>query len=256
VSRWPAADAAREDDAAWASRIVEQLPAADARHLARAAADGPAAVRVLRAQAGAAVLRNACDQLLGRLPEEGSSYLAGLLAGAARAFERARRRQHLDVVWTGPETGGGAGRLTAATVAGLIGQAHREILIVSYATHSEPAIEAALAEAAGRRVEITILAERHEDNPGYAASGPPLPGLRAIRLRWPANLRPAGAALHAKIIVVDDRIALVGSANFTSRAMGSNLECGILISGGPEPRAIRDYITELQARGYLMRSPA
>jgi len=247
---------AASDDAAWASRIVEQLPTADARQLARAAADGPAAVQTLRAQAGAAVLRGACDQLLSKLPGERSAYLAGLLAGAAQAFERARQRQHIDVVWTGPETGSGAGRLTAATVTGLIGQARREILIVSYATHSEPAIESALAAAAKRGVEITILAERHEDNPAYTAADPPFPGLRAIRLRWPASLRPAWAALHAKIIVVDDSIALVGSANFTSRAMDSNFECGILITGGPEPRAIRDHITELQARGYLVRSSA
>ncbi len=256
MSPWSAADAAREDDALWASRVVEQLPVADARRLARAAADGPAAVQALRAQAGAAVLRNACDRLLARLGVEASAYLAGLLAGAAQAFERARQRQHVDVVWTGPETGSGAGRLTAATVIGLIGEARLEILIVSYAVNSEPAIEAALAAAAGRGVEITILAERHEDNPGYSAADPPFPGLQAIRLRWPASRRPAGAALHAKVIVVDDRIALVGSANFTSRAMDANLECGILISGGPQPRAIRDHITELQASGYVVRSPA
>ena len=107
------------------------------------------------------MLRNACDQLLARLSGEDPAYLAGLLAGAARAVDRARQRQSLDVVWTGPETGIATGRLTAATVIDLIGQARREILLVSYATHSEPAIEAALAAAAARGVEITILAERH-----------------------------------------------------------------------------------------------
>jgi phosphatidylserine/phosphatidylglycerophosphate/cardiolipin synthase-like enzyme len=70
-------------------------------------------------------------------------------------------------------------------------------------------------------------------------------------LRWPVDKRPPGAALHAKIIVVDDRIALITSANLTSRAMETNLECGILIRGGPQPRAIRDHITGLQAHGYL-----
>jgi cardiolipin synthase len=243
------------DSAGWASRIAEHLPAADVRRLASAAAEGPVAVRALRGQAGAAVLRSACDQLLGGLSGEDPGYLAGLLEGAARVVERARQRQSLDVVWTGPETGSGAGRLTAATVIDLIGQARREILIVSYATHSEPAIEAALAAAAGRGVEITILAERHADNPSYTATGTPFPGLDALRLRWPASRRPAGAALHAKIIVVDDRIALVGSANFTSRGMESNLECGILVRGGPQPGAILDHIAELRTRGELDRAP-
>jgi phosphatidylserine/phosphatidylglycerophosphate/cardiolipin synthase-like enzyme len=53
--------------------------------------------------------------------------------------------------------------------------------------------------------------------------------------------------------VVDDQVALVGSANLTSRAMESNLECGILIRGGPQPRAIRDHITGLNAAGVLLR---
>jgi cardiolipin synthase A/B len=56
----------------------------------------------------------------------------------------------------------------------------------------------------------------------------------------------ACAALHAKI-------ALVGSANLTSRAMESNLECGILIRGGPQPRAVRNHITRLHAAGLLCR---
>jgi len=249
----PGAPPRNEDSAGWASRIAEHLPAADVRRLASAAAEGPAVVRVLRGQAGAAVLRRACDELLAMLPSEDPAYLAGLLAGAAEAVDRARHRQSLDVVWTGPETGSGAGRLTAATVIDLIGQARREILIVSYATHSEPAIEAALAAAAGRGVEITILAERHADNPGYTATGTPFPGLQALRLRWPASRRPAGAALHAKILVVDQRLALVGSANFTGRGMESNLECGILIRGGGQPSAIRAHIGELQAHGYLER---
>jgi phosphatidylserine/phosphatidylglycerophosphate/cardiolipin synthase-like enzyme len=107
--------------------------------------------------------------------------------------------------------------------------------------------------SAGRGVSITLLAERHADNPGYSRAAKPFPGLDAIRLQWPAAERPQGAALHAKVIVVDDRIALVGSANLTSRAMEANLECGILIRGGPQPRAIRDHISGLFAAGRLRR---
>ena len=211
---------------------------------------GPGSVRQLRARTPAPVLRNACDQLLTRLNGE-DPYLAGLLAGAARAIERTRRHQSIDVVWTGPDSGVTTGRLTAATVTELIGQARREILLVSYATQSEPAIHAALTDAASRGVEITLLAEKHTDNPAYTARGTPFPGLPATRLHWPASQRPPGAALHAKIIVVDDRIALITSANLTGRAMEANLECGILLHGGPQPRAIRDHITGLQAHGYL-----
>jgi PLD-like domain len=88
-------------------------------------------------------------------------------------------------------------------------------------------------------------------NPAYTALRTPFPDLPATRLCWPASKRPHGAALHAKIIVVDDRTALITSANLTSRAMEANLECGILIRGGSQPRAIRDHITGLQAHGHL-----
>jgi hypothetical protein len=108
-------------------------------------------------------------------------------------------------------------RLTAAAVIELINAARSEILLVSYATHTEPSIAGALSAAVTRGVAITLLAERHEDNPSYTALGIPFPGLRALRLHWPAGSRPPGTSLHAKIIVVDDQVALVGSANLTSR---------------------------------------
>ena len=244
----------RDGAADWACRTAERLPTADVRRLAKAATAGEPGVRQLRATTGSAIVRDACDQLLHRLSYAESAYLAGLLTGTARAVERARRHQSVSVVWTGPESGISSSRLTAAALIELINAARSEILLVSYATHSEPSISTALSAAAARGVVVTLLAERHEDNPSYTAFGAPFPGLDALRLRWPARSRPPGASLHAKIIVVDDQVALVGSANLTSRAMESNLECGILIRGGPQPRAIRDHITGLQAAGLLLRS--
>ena len=204
-------------------------------------------------QQAPSILRDACDQLSKRLAYAEPAYLSGLLAGAARAVERARQHQTVSVVWTGPESGVSSSRLTAAAVIDLINAARSEILLVSYATQTEPSIRAALSAATARSVAVTLLAERHADNPSYTAAGTPFPGLNALRLHWPASSRPSGAALHAKIIVVDDQVALVGSANLTGRAMESNLECGILIRGGPQPRAIRDHISGLYAAGLLLR---
>jgi phosphatidylserine/phosphatidylglycerophosphate/cardiolipin synthase-like enzyme len=237
----------------WACRIGERLPIADVRRLAEAAAEGEPGVRRLRATAGSVILRDACDQLSKRLAYAEPAYLSGMLAGAAHAVSRARQQQSVSVVWTGPESGVSSSRLTAAAVIDLINTARSEILLVSYATHNEPSIKAALSAATARNVAVTLLAERHEDNPSYTAAGTPFSGLNVLRLYWPTSSRPPGAALHAKIIVVDDEVALVGSANLTSRAMESNLECGILIRGGPQPRAIHDHITGLHAAGVLLR---
>ena len=235
----------------WACRLADRLPSGDVQYLARAVADGEPGVRQLRATTASPIVRDACEQLLRRLRYAESAYLSGLLTGAARAVERARHYQSVSVVWTGPESGVLSSRLTAAAVIELINSARSAILLVSYATQTEPQISAALSAAVARGVAVTLLAERHADNPSYSSAATPFPGLDALRLHWPSSSRPPGAALHAKIIVVDDQIALVGSANLTSRAMESNLECGILIRGGPQPRAIRDHITGLYAAGLL-----
>jgi phosphatidylserine/phosphatidylglycerophosphate/cardiolipin synthase-like enzyme len=238
----------------WACRISERLPAADVRRLAQAALAGEQGVRQLRATAGSVILRDACDQLLRRLGSAEPRYVSGLLTGTAHAVSRARQHQSVSVVWTGPESGVSSSRLTAAAVIDLINEARSQILLVSYATQTEPSISAALSAAAARGATVTLLAERNGDNPSYTSPvSMPFPLLNALRLHWPASARPPGASLHAKIIVVDDSIALVGSANLTSRAMESNLECGILIRGGPQPKAIRDHIAGLYASGSLRR---
>lgn len=237
----------------WASRIAEQLPQADVVRLAAAASGGADAIHTLRSQASGPLVRDACGRILIQLSTHDPAFAAGALLGAATAVRRARQHQSIDVVWTGPESGIATSRLTAATVIGLIHESRREIPLVSYATQTEPSLNAALGEAANRGVEITLLTERHADNPAYAPSATPFPGLAATRLYWPTADRPPGASLHAKIIVVDDETALVTSANLTSRAMESNFECGVLIRGGPQPRAIRDHINALWLHGQLRR---
>jgi len=196
-------------------------------------------------------MRSICEQVVLRLDGTAPGYLAGLLDGAALAVDRARRRQSVSVVWTGPESHVTSSRLTAATVVDLVSQAKAEILLVSFATQTDQLISVALHQASVRGVAITLLAERHADNPSYSGVSVPFPGLEALRLYWPASERQPGAALHAKIIVIDDRIALVGSANLTSRAMETNLECGILVRGGSQPRAIREHVADLYAAGCL-----
>ncbi len=53
--------------------------------------------------------------------------------------------------------------------------------------------------------------------------------------------------MHAKILVVDRRVALVGSANLTGYGLERNLECGLLVRGGPVPRLLVEHL--LTARG-------
>jgi cardiolipin synthase len=235
-----------------AVRLAQTLPAADLDALARAAESGKTGLLEIRSRTASPIVRAACDALLANLPDQ-PGYLAGALAAASAAVTRLRWDQMLDVVWTGPESDVDTTRLTAAVIVELLGEAQREVLLVSYATRSEQRVTAAISLAIGRGVDVTVLLERNADNPSYLARGQPFAELELRRLAWPAAGRPPGAALHAKLIVVDNDIALVGSANITGRAMETNLECGVLIRGGRQPQLIRDHIFGLLRQGCLVR---
>ena len=121
-------------------------------------------------------------------------------------------------VWTGPESAAGSPRLTLGALSQLIARAQREIVLVSYATLPGPTLRQALGDAARRGVEVVLLLERSEDNSRFTGLRGPLPGLESRQLCWPAASRPAGASLHAKLLVVDRVLALVGSANSPTSA--------------------------------------
>jgi phosphatidylserine/phosphatidylglycerophosphate/cardiolipin synthase-like enzyme len=220
--------------------------------LAAAAGRGENAVRSLRARSASQVVQRACDQVLDCLLLVSGEYMAGALAAASASANRAAQSQHIDVVWTGPDSTVHTSRLTSSVVVSLIDEATTEIILVSYATYSEPRVTKALHRAAERRVDITLLLENHQDNPSYSGTYVPFPGLAARRWAWPAGLRDEGAALHAKVLLVDAKTALVGSANITQRAMEANLECGLLIRGGPHPRAIRNHLLALKSQGVFV----
>ncbi|QKW39931.1 hypothetical protein HUT06_42760 [Actinomadura sp. NAK00032] len=237
-----------------ARRLVSKLPAADIETLVRAAFSGSEDVRSLRASSGSIAMQRACTEVLTCIGSGSGEFFAGALAGAAAARQSADRGPNLDVVWTGPHSAVTTSRLTSAVVVSLLAEAHEEIILVSYATHSDKTLTDALTAAARRGVEILLLLESNAENPNYTNYSAPFPNLDAQRLTWPATQRESGAALHAKILLIDSDIALVGSANFTQRAMEINLECGMLIRGGNHPASIRAHILSLRRQGILQNN--
>jgi phosphatidylserine/phosphatidylglycerophosphate/cardiolipin synthase-like enzyme len=232
--------------------LAENLPKHDLEQMAKAAQDGINALIGLRSRSGSPAVRDACGVLVNVLNHGASpAWLCGTLQGAGVAAANVTAAQSLEVVWTGPESEVDTTRLTAPAVVGLISEATRELLVVSFATYEEPRISEALKGAVERGVDVTIVLERPQDNPSFTGVAEAFPTLRARRLAWPARSRVLGAALHAKILVVDDAAALVSSANLTGRGIEDNLECGVLIRGGTQPAAIRAHIWSLWRRGTL-----
>lgn len=239
------------DVVAIATKLSRSLPTVDVERLADAVRI-PHALSKLRTKAGEPV-RNACVSLQDAQLNEAERHLvAGVLLGSMQPNPAAAA---VETVWTGPSSGKHTTRLTSAVVVDLIGSATTSVLLVGFAVHNEPTVTTALTQARARGVEVRLVLERTADNPGYKSSYPtPFPGVDAERLCWPSPRRPNGAALHAKILVIDNSAALVGSANITGAALEKNLECGLLIRGGSAPHNIRSHVQALIDQGEL--SPA
>jgi phosphatidylserine/phosphatidylglycerophosphate/cardiolipin synthase-like enzyme len=74
---------------------------------------------------------------------------------------------------------------------------------------------------------------------------------RAVTYVWPRELRPTGALMHAKFLIVDESVALVTSANLTENGIDRNLELGVLIRNGLVPKALAGHVDHLIAVGTL-----
>jgi len=171
---------------------------------------------------------------------------------AARRASAAHRAQP---VWTGPGAQG-AERLTAGVLHELVAGARERVLLVSYAAFTLPALAKDLSGAVERGCAVDVLFETTEDSTGaYDGHGVPFSQVAGIRRwRWPAIARPAGAALHAKVLVIDGQRALIGSANLTHRALTSNLEAGILIRDPAVAGALEQHVRQLRSAGVLLET--
>lgn len=230
-------------------RVTAQLPERDVAALAAALDGGYAGLERHRVHASSPAIRNACDTVRAAVNATSALFAAGVLLGALQA--RKMRASTLDVVWTGPPSKVTTSRLTSAAIVELVDAAESEILLLSYAMHSEPMLSRALSRADDRGVSITLLAERGGDNPNFHGPSTAFTHVSARRLRWPADRRPTGASLHAKVLVVDRTIALVGSANVTGSAMERNLECSVLLRDAVAASDIVRHIDQLIATGIL-----
>lgn len=189
-------------------------------------------------------------------PGPRGSIVGAAVAAAAHAHQDARRDPHLQLVVSGPTSSFIRARRTEQVLLQLIGEATREILLVTFALYMHEHLKSALVAATVRGVSVTVLAEDPADNPAFSGSpSSALSDLIVERLRWPAAERPAsGAALHAKVAVADRTVALVTSANLTKRAAGDNLEAGLLVRGGDIPLRLVDHVNQLLQQGILRRA--
>jgi len=167
----------------------------------------------------------------------GTEVAVALEAAARVHAECAAHRS--DVVVSGPTSNSTSVRLTSSVISELIHDCRASLLVVSFAAFGVVDVVRELEHAAQRGVRIDLILESTEEKGGtlHGAVGASaaFATLRqhATFWTWPTNRRPvvaqSRAALHAKLVAADERIALLGSANLTDKALAYNLELGVII---------------------------
>lgn len=185
----------------------------------------------------------------------GSSIAAGLEVGQ-RTAQHLRDSQNIEVAWTSPNPGALVARTTRQALVETIRAATNTLYCLSFAAYKDQGILTELAAAAGRGVTVRLVLDTkeggltHDAQQAFTALGS-----KVHFYTWPVDQRPVigayPARFHAKAIIADGHTAFVTSANLTGAAMDSNIELGVVITGGRVPRDLLTQIDHLIEFGTL-----
>jgi hypothetical protein len=159
--------------------------------------------------------------------------------------EQARNADRPLLVWTGPTVPGLVARDTREVFEELLGEAQRRIWLSTFALHNAPRMFKPLADRMDAVPDMHVSLLLNIGRPfGSKTTAADLVAKFAHDLwtrHWPGDRRPdvfydprsielaqPEGVLHAKALVVDERVAFVGSANLTEAAFDRNFEAGVL----------------------------
>lgn len=192
------------------------------------------------------------------------------------ATERSRGdagERAVDLVWTGPEMEGMQTRDTGAVVRELFSSAQRSVLVAGYAIHRGREVFATLADRMAARPDLRVrLVVDIPRRAGDTTIDLDLVHRYANDFRqknWPGECMPEvffdprsldmdqskRSAMHAKCVVIDNEVALITSANFTTAAQTKNIEVGALIRHARVAAQLEDHFNTLLAAGLLRALP-
>ena len=189
--------------------------------------------------------------------------VANILRGAAHAVAAERRRQRVELVWSGPKTVSSTLRSTEPALLELINGARESVYLVTFSAYKVPEVAEALAVAARRGVRVVFVLESDTVS-GGKVDFDPLPHLvaeltRAVEVYvWPVTERTRDGrgrhgTLHAKFAVADRHRLLVSSANLTKFAFNLNIELGVMLTGGAAPAEAASHVDQMIRLGSLRR---
>lgn len=186
--------------------------------------------------------------------------------------EERRRASRLmppaELILTGPDLEGGSSRATGVVVRELFESARHSVLVVGFAFHDAEHLFEPLARRMSRRSALAVrLVVNVHPRPGLAADETVRQFARDfLRDTWPFEPRPEiyydprslgrsgteRAVVHAKLIVVDEEVLYLGSANYTTAALERNIEAGVRLRGGTLGKMVTRSFDEWIRRGDLV----
>ena len=190
-----------------------------------------------------------------KAPDMTGRELATAFLSALASAQYSRTNGRVELLWTGPHSSATSVRQIEQAFCDLAASAKRQIFIVSFVAYKADNIINALADAMMRNVAINFLLEPSKEQGGsidadsIAALQNHLPS--AHFFVWDKTKNPDSAVVHAKCVVADEDIAIISSANLTGKAMSSNMELGVLVSGGSIPRQLATHLNGLVAEKII-----
>lgn len=153
---------------------------------------------------------------------------------------RLEGRSELQVVASGPDV---AGDPLYDGILSMIQEAEHSIWIITpYFIPDEVLLRSLLVKArAGKDVTLIVPGRSNHPVTDHASRH----SLRLLREAGGRVLFHGPGMMHAKAMIVDDRIGLVGSANFDLRSLFVNFEIGVILYSEPDVRAMRIWAGEL-----------
>jgi hypothetical protein len=244
-----------------------------ARHCETAVSPGAPTVYAIQQLVGAKAAQSVNQCIRGLTSSGWTIQQTGTLCRSIHdARTTAEPDQSIDLVLSGPEVFGTPTRDTRAVMHSLLAEAVNEVLLVGYVIHNASSLFAPLAQRMavehGLKVWVCLDIPRtwNDTTSAHELLRRFSHEFRTRHWPWeprpkvyydPRSLEPSGptrSSLHAKCLVVDRKVALVTSANFTEAAQERNIECGIVIRNDKLVARLTRYFDGLLDLNHLKDS--
>lgn len=178
----------------------------------------------------------------------------------------------IDLVTSGPEGPGSTNRETSAVVRELFSSAQQSVYVIGYAIYQGQKVFEYLCNRMKENPDLAVkfFLEIHRPDNNTTPSNI-LVSQFATRFKtkqWPDDCRlpeifydprsvsdnlPIRSSMHAKCLVIDERLVFVSSANFTEAAQERNIEVGLTIENKRIAAKIIKHFEKLNEARLMQR---